>query len=115
SETEPRNCSVKRRSKSSRTASDANLRPPLYRRANRGLRLELVVTVVHSSILPVPSGVAIILEAPHRKASKSSLSSRTEVGSFLVSVCQPAHLGKTVLCPIPNLRRHATDFRALLS
>ena len=62
------------------------------------------------SLLPELSGVAVIPEVPHRKVSKSNLSSRTEVGSYLVAVCRPAHLGKTDLCPIPNLRIHATDF-----
>jgi hypothetical protein len=68
------------------------------------------ITVLHSSLLPEPSGVAIVPEVPHRKAAKSILSSRTEDGSSLVAVCRPARLEKTELCPILNLRRHATDF-----
>jgi hypothetical protein len=77
--------------------------------ASRFLNLSRMVTFLHCSLLPELSGVAVVPEVPDRKASRSNLSSRTEVGSYLVAVCRPAHLGKTELCPIPNLRIHATD------
>src|SRR5262245_16701282 len=66
------------------------------------------VIVLRSSLPPELSGVAIVPEVLHRKASKSIPSSRTEDGSSLVVVYRLVHLEKTELCPIRNLHRHAT-------
>jgi hypothetical protein len=54
--------------------------------ASRFLNLSRMVTFLHCSLLPELSGVAVVPEVPDRKASKSNLSSRTEVGSYLVAV-----------------------------